>query len=216
MWVAVFKVWHEGSIIIDASRELEVVAYAHYLNAVKRGKKTYINRVVFIHGKDAARYMREMQRDPRIEIVKTTQNQVFYRTERAFIFQHRWFDENVFSIKPIMVRRGFAYWTIAAFEKSHILGLYKKIKKLEPKAKIDIISIAEKEVNFFTENIFFKLTDKQRAVLLEAWKRGYFSYPRKIDVQGLSRLVKTPRSSLQYLLRKAENELINGLLEEVA
>ena len=58
-----------------------------------------------------------------------------------------------------------------------------------------------------------KLTNKQRFAVELAIEKGYYEYPRKISVQELAKISKSPRSTFQEHLRKAESKLMKILLQ---
>ena len=54
----------------------------------------------------------------------------------------------------------------------------------------------------------FELTEKQKQAIHEAIINGYYNYPRKIDLEKLSKIMKVSRVTFQEHLRKAESKLI--------
>ena len=71
----------------------------------------------------------------------------------------------------------------------------------------------------FTKAIFSEydllrvLTDKQRDIIIEAKKRGYYEYPRKINTRDLSERLGISKATTVEHLRKAEMRLMNNMLE---
>ena len=67
----------------------------------------------------------------------------------------------------------------------------------------------------FFPHIYPKLPPKQKEAIELAVKKGYYEYPRKIDLEKLSRVKKVKRQTFQENLRKAEKKLIPFLTESV-
>jgi len=59
-----------------------------------------------------------------------------------------------------------------------------------------------------------QLTEKQREVLLAAYKNGYYDIPRRINTRQLSKKVGIGDSTLAEHLRKAERHLLVSLLSQ--
>jgi hypothetical protein len=60
------------------------------------------------------------------------------------------------------------------------------------------------------------LTEKQRKVLITAYKLGYYSLPRKVSTEQLAKKLNLHKSALQVHRRKAELGLITEVLKEQA
>ncbi|WP_048191793.1 helix-turn-helix domain-containing protein [Pyrolobus fumarii] len=58
----------------------------------------------------------------------------------------------------------------------------------------------------------YMLTEKQERILIEAYLRGYFSFPRKISMKDLAKELGMSVSSLAELLRKAEAKVVEAFV----
>ena len=56
------------------------------------------------------------------------------------------------------------------------------------------------------------LTDKQRNIIIEAKKQGYYKYPRKINADRLAKNVGISKATIVEHLRKAEGRIMEHLL----
>ncbi|MFX0180263.1 MAG: helix-turn-helix domain-containing protein [Candidatus Hodarchaeota archaeon] len=68
--------------------------------------------------------------------------------------------------------------------------------------KLEILSISDIQPNY--ENLFLKLTDRQKEIVYYAIQQGYFEIPRKINSKKIANHFKISRSALYEHLRKIE------------
>jgi predicted DNA binding protein len=76
----------------------------------------------------------------------------------------------------------------------------------------EVKSVSFKKATFNEQSILSVLTDKQREILIEAKKNGYYKYPRKINSQDLSDKIGLSKPTVVQHLRKAEIRLISNIL----
>jgi hypothetical protein len=89
--------------------------------------------------------------------------------------------------------------------------LNKLIKLLKLLGEVEKISFTQ--ATFSEHDLLKVLTDKQRRIIIEAKKRGYYEYPRKINTQDLSDRLGISKATTVEHLRKAEMRLMSNLLE---
>ncbi|MDG6224146.1 MAG: helix-turn-helix domain-containing protein [Candidatus Thermoplasmatota archaeon] len=74
--------------------------------------------------------------------------------------------------------------------------------------------ISFSQATFQEKDLISRLTQKQREILFEAKKSGYYNYPRKVKAEDLaSRLGVSKATAIEHL-RKAECRLISSLIDE--
>jgi predicted DNA binding protein len=81
---------------------------------------------------------------------------------------------------------------------------------------IKLIGVAEnisfKKGAFKEHDLMSCLTEKQREIVIEAMKTGYYDYPKKISSETLSKRIGISKATLLEHLRKAEGRLLKNLL----
>lgn len=85
--------------------------------------------------------------------------------------------------------------------------------------KITVLGIKHKvvsltEANFSPESPLSALTEKQREILVTAYKLGYYDLPRRINSEKLAQKLNIGGSTFGEHLRKAERRLLGHILSE--
>ena len=86
----------------------------------------------------------------------------------------------------------------------------KKITALGIRNRVVLLT----EANFSPDSPLNKLTEKQREVLIAAYKLGYYDIPRRINSEKLAKKLNIGSSTLGEHLRKAERRLLMHILAE--
>jgi predicted DNA binding protein len=79
------------------------------------------------------------------------------------------------------------------------------------KKELEVLSISHMQPNY--ENLFLKLTDRQRAVAFYAVQHGYFEIPRRINSKKIADHFKITRSALYDHLRKIERTIYQSIFK---
>ncbi len=95
-----------------------------------------------------------------------------------------------------------------------VTGDQPNLKKFFEKIRLfgKIQSISCQRAGYRSYNALSCLTDRQRDVLLEAKKSGYYDYPRQINADQLSERLGIGKSATIEHLRKAEGRIISQIL----
>jgi uncharacterized Fe-S cluster-containing protein len=88
-----------------------------------------------------------------------------------------------------------ARWRFATRETSDVGEIVRRLAEGGIQARIQDISPLDKNVT---------LTQKEKGIIVVAIERGYFEFPRKISLEGLSQLVGVEPASLSKILRSVE------------
>jgi hypothetical protein len=123
-------------------------------------------------------------------------------------------------LKSIDVESGYLFPPIGISDgKIRISFLGNEAQVREFLEKVDAAQIHYKVVmltyaDFSPLSPLNQLTEKQREVLLAAYKNGYYDIPRRISTRQLSKKVGIGDSTLAEHLRKAERQLLVSLLSQ--
>lgn len=79
---------------------------------------------------------------------------------------------------------------------------------------LEILSVCE--YNPSISGIFDVLTSRQKEILLESYRRGFFDHPRRINATDLAERMGMHKTTLLEHIHKAENRLIGHILSQTA
>jgi predicted DNA binding protein len=89
-------------------------------------------------------------------------------------------------------------------------AIQKLLKMLNFLGEVKKVSFSK--ATFSEYNILNVLTEKQKEIMIEAKKLGYYNYPRKMNANELSERLGISKATTVEHLRKAEIRLISNLL----
>lgn len=105
---------------------------------------------------------------------------------------------------PFSTRDGPPTWRLLVRRSEDLRDVLRRLEKAGRKAVIKEISdVSQRE----------ELTDRQKAILSIAISMGYFDFPRKVSLTGLSRAVGVKPSTLSEILRNAERKVLESQVQ---
>ncbi|MDP2717378.1 MAG: helix-turn-helix domain-containing protein, partial [Candidatus Micrarchaeota archaeon] len=182
----------------------------HYLNVFLRKGTEIVTGVMVFHGPQAEEAMADVMAEfgQGVRNLKREGNQLFYTAPGIRQFHSTVLNANAFFIRPQVIHGGFGYWTVAAWEKSHLMHLYQSIRRLpKSKATIELLSLTQRPVPVFPSSIRFQLTDKQREAFELACSQGYYESPRRVSLEALAEKAGLAYTTFKDRLRSAESQL---------
>jgi len=214
MWKAKISVYDEKGVYAKLAKKFNVNIHGHMLHHYNDKKSSYYTLLAFVSGgeklqKAFIKALKKEEKFDKIEIegnffvcrMKETVNKK--RQEYVSLF----YNPLLIQVTPFVVHPdGWEEVEFASFERKH---LEKIIKTSEKTFQLKLYYIKKEKLdNLGILNVLPKLTEKQRNAVELATSKGYYKYPRNIDVQDLAKKKKVSFSTFQEHLRKAENKLI--------
>lgn len=122
---------------------------------------------------------------------------------------------NMLHIYPSVLERGWEYHRILFFRHEDFEELMQRLKEnsftVEILRKVPFDGLISGSLAFTADALLSDLTEKQVDAILTAHRYGYYSLPRRADVQTIASKINVPRTTFQEHLKKAENKLISAL-----
>ena len=123
---------------------------------------------------------------------------------------------DLLQISPIIYRHGWEYYRVIAFRHEDLKALMQRFEdrgiKYEILRKADFDGFIAGSLTLTADALFSDLTEKQMDALLTAYSNGYYSLPRKANVQDIAHKKRVSRTTYQEHLKKAENKLVASLV----
>ncbi len=95
-------------------------------------------------------------------------------------------------------------WRFIARRTSDLRQIMTKLGREGIQARIEDVSPLDQKAT---------LTGRQKEIMATAMAKGYFDFPRKISLTGLSQLVGVKPSTLSEILRSAERRIMQNAIE---
>jgi predicted DNA binding protein len=126
---------------------------------------------------------------------------------------------DLLQISPIIYRHGWEYYRVIAFRHEDVKALMERFEnrgiKYEILRKVDFEGFIAGSLTLTADALFSDLTEKQMDALLTAYSNGYYSMPRRANVQDIAHKKRVSRTTYQEHLKKAENKLVASLVPYV-
>jgi len=106
---------------------------------------------------------------------------------------------------PIKVRNGNKYYTVFAPDIMHLKKAYEKLKKI---GRWEVLEVKAKDP------VKSPLTNSQKRVLEIAYKMGYFSKRRGINIQQLADAIGLSKSTAHKHLKDAVCRIVDDFIEK--
>jgi predicted DNA binding protein len=125
-------------------------------------------------------------------------------------------DFNLLEVPPVMYDHGWEFYRLIAFRHKDLESLLKRLEEkkfaFEILRKVPFGGFIAGSLTLTADALFADLTEKQMEALLTAYGYGYYSLPRKADVQTIASKRRMSRTTFQEHLKKGENKLVGSLI----
>lgn len=122
------------------------------------------------------------------------------------------------SLPPLIYDHGALLTRVVSLEEKKLTNVYHDISESHDvtiKAKREIRAVVPDVPLLMLDSAIPKLSDRQREALETAIDGGYYEIPRETTTETMSEQMGVSRRTLEEHLRRAENKLINGVIEYI-
>lgn len=214
MWLLKLKIKHD-CCIGSRCKKFSCQSYSIPLTQWSKSNYEYVlgQHILLGEQKDINNFVKDLKKDPRTVNLEREEN-IIYLLERSrnIKIPARIYSRSIFFVKPVYVDKdGYEYWEVASFEKSILTKYLSEIKK-QREFEVELQNLSQSRLKFiWYEKTMPPLTEKQKKAFELAVEYGYYKFPRKINLEKLSKLMKISISTYQEHLRVAESKIIPSL-----
>jgi hypothetical protein len=129
-------------------------------------------------------------------------------------------DHQCMNLPPMHVRGGREAFRVVSFSDTRTRGLMRALS--EAGRNVELVSKRELPVQSLLHTpsagvgaVLAGLTEKQRTVLLAAFRHGLYDVPRRATGEAIARRIGMSRSTFDEHLRKAESRVFGNLVPHV-
>lgn len=190
--------------------KFKVDDYVYLLNSWEEKGKFCYTELHILDGETAnvKKFIRDFKKEKTLSKFETEDNWIFTLNKlNKKESSEYWaiFDRRIIYVKPVVQRLdGYEDWELASWNKDALM-------KVMDNSHFDmkLLSVGKlKKSDLFLPQVQPEISEKQRKALNTAIKNGYYSFPRKTDLNKLSKIAGISKQSFQENLRRAENKLV--------
>lgn len=218
MWKAVFEGKHNTCIIAPLCKKYNVTDFVYLVNAWEESNAFFYSEAHILQGSEEnkKKFISAMKKQE--SIVKLEQKGNFIITlekKPAWMaaYMPLW-DKRIIQVKPVIQKTdGTEHWEMACWDKEPLTNILERLPK---EFEIKLKSITQTKISdIFLPHIMPKLSEKQKQALDLAVKRGYYDFPRNVNLDDLAKELNLSKSTLQQHLRTAEKKVVPFLTENM-
>ncbi|MFH1972443.1 MAG: helix-turn-helix domain-containing protein [archaeon] len=216
MWKAIFEGKHKTCIIAPLCKKYKITDFVYLVNAWEENNAFYYSEAHILQGDEENKKL----------FIKDLKKQVMkFEIKGNFILtlekKPRWmaayiplWDKRIIQTKPVIQKTdGTEHWEMACWDKEPLTQILERLPK---EFEIKLKSITQTKIDeIFLPHFMPKLSDKQRNTIELAVKKGYYEFPRKVNLNDLAKELKISKATAQQHLRTAEKKLIPFLTENI-
>jgi len=207
MWVAKFQ--FDGSNILygKTAKKFNGTVIGNYLFVYEKNKVPYVTSYGRFIGKEENRKkaIKFLKKDKHVISIEESKDFFLILVKEDKNFKS-FYSPAFFHLSPTNIsNQGIYTFHIASWNRKDIESLLKNAEKY-PGFKL--ISLKQEKIqNMVVTSVLPNLTEKQKQVYDLAVEKGYYDYPKKIELKQLAKILNISYSTFQQHLKYAEKKI---------
>lgn len=212
MWSLKFKVLNKDSIYTLLTSKCKVTDFLYPVDSFKKNGKIHILGIHLLEGEiyEKKKFIRALKKNKKVKELEENGDQLITLIAEEEHFYELLFTAELYHPAPVVIREGYEEWHICSFNRKLLEKIIKEIGQWKEKfPEFTLHSLSRTDMNeIYFPKIRPKLPEKQRQAFDLALKRGYYTWPRKVDLGDLAKEMHVSVATLHENLRKAEAKLL--------
>jgi predicted DNA binding protein len=207
MWKTKIKLKHDCLFESNCAKA-KVDCSAISFNSFRKGNFNYVYHFGTVFGNHYLKFFELIKKDKRTDYLEV-EGRTFLVVEKRKIknVPGMFISGEIIYIKPVYINKeGYETWELAAIKKQTLLDFIKPFKDIEV---FNIGQTSLKDIYF--PRLSPDLTQHQRGALELAIKNKYYQFPKKTDLNKLSKASGLSKSGFREHLKRAEMKVLDGL-----
>ncbi|MFH0701260.1 MAG: helix-turn-helix domain-containing protein [Candidatus Woesearchaeota archaeon] len=215
MWVAKVRLVHKDCITSQLTKKYGLTNLVYGLGYYEDKNFLYFNIMHIPRGEEKQKkaFMAEVRKDQRIIKFEQAGGMFFtlVREPKKNRYLIHFYNPKIFFLKPdVNTPDGHEIYEIGSWDKK---GLQKFIHMTKEQMQGELLKLKQEKIaDIFYPHITTRLTEKQMRAISLAESNGFYDYPRRANLDLLSRMMKVSKSTYQNHLRTAEKKLMPFLV----
>jgi predicted DNA binding protein len=207
MWKVKIRLKHR-CVFGDNCSKAGVTCVNVSFNTFRKGRSYHTYHFGTVFGENSKKFISLLQKDRRVDYIEVDGN-TFLMVEKRPVRETpgAFVSPEIVYIKPVLVDSdGWETWEVAAINQETLMGFIRHFEKCE------IVYIERTKLrDIYFPRLGPQLTRPQRDALELAQKCGYYAFPKKTDLNRLSKRARLSKSAYREHLRRAEAKVLGDL-----
>jgi DNA-binding CsgD family transcriptional regulator len=209
MWVAKFYFKGDKIFFGEIAKKFNIILTGYPISSYERNKQLYINLIGTIKGevKNKSQIVNYLKKSKYLINIEENNDflNLLVKEDKKFKFFYSPF---FIYLSPVLIdNRGFYHYHLGCWEKDELAKL---LGFVERGYDYKLLSLKQEKVkNISILGLQPNLTKKQKRVFELAVERGYYEYPKKIELKELAKEAGISYSTFQQHLKYAERKINN-------
>ncbi len=214
MWYLKFKYIHNDCIYAPKLKELGLSVFHFGIGNYIKGNYVYTSIFQKLIGKpeNINRYFDYLKQHKQIIKIESSEDTTFIlarHNKDLDVYNKIYSPELIYVMPSYLSKEGFEIVELACWSKEPLNNLIKSIEKSKTTEYFKILQFKDKKLeDIYISKLLPKLPEKQEEAIKLAFNKGYYEFPRKINLDDLAKLAKVSKQTFRENLRKAEIKLL--------